>query len=93
VKFLLLALVFALGCTSDLRRVADANALQVYQKARYDASCVAVVGPASCAEWAKANDDLMDEVTLCNTTRHVGNLPKVAKKRLAAFAKKVEAQQ
>jgi hypothetical protein len=89
VKRLALLLLFVVGCTSDLRRVADANALQVYQKTRYDRECVAIVGPPTCANWQKANDELLDEVTLCNKVRQIGHLPAIARKRLKAAKKKV----
>jgi hypothetical protein len=80
----------SLGCASDLRRVADATALQVYQETRYERECVEVVGPATCTDWQKANDALKAETELCNTVRQIGHLPPIAKKRLKAAKKKAE---
>jgi len=89
-RLLVLLVLLAAGCVSDLRRVADATALQVYQEDRYETECVRVVGPPTCAEWQKANDALKAEATLCNRVRQIGHLPKVARKRLNAAKRAVE---
>jgi len=89
-RLLVVLVLLSAGCVSDLRRVADATAAHHYIEALYEQQCVQVVGPPKCADWQKANDELKREFTLCNETRQIGHLPKIARKRLSAAQKKVE---
>lgn len=46
--------------------------------------------PATCPAWKKANNQLLDEVTLANGAQSLGKLPKNATARLKALTAEVQ---
>ncbi len=81
------------SCVSDKELVTDTLAARHYHDLRYQRECVgSAAPPATCPAFRAAVNETLAEVTVCNETQKIGKLPPMARKRLKALRKKLEAQ-
>lgn len=95
--FLLVAAVclLSIGCASDRRLIANAATSHLYNEARYDRECVQVAGSESCMRLRAALNGLRWEAQTADMamSKGKGKLPKIARERVKAAKKAVEAIQ
>jgi len=90
---MLAAMALVTGCaTSDLRLVGDAKAAEIWNEARYRASCVGTGGPpAYCPTLQKALSAANADVVAADAAQKVGRLTPSAIGRLKAIPAELEA--